>query len=226
MTDGLKSKYVFAKNTVIENGYASEINWQSNVRVEDLNESTFLRELAWVVLSSGFKEKVVRNIFHNISECFFHWKSANLIVKNKTKCFHKAIKFFRNTSKVSAIINGAERVRHEGFTHLKQKICEAPLETLQAFPFVGPITVYHLAKNIGLPVAKPDRHLLKIANTAGFADVQEFCSEIARQTGDTVPVVDIVLWRFAVIERDYLHILFSDVHDSSFTGDDHISYEQ
>ena len=56
-------------------------------------------------------------------------------------------------------------------------------------------------------VAKPDRHLTRIANRAGYTEVQKFCIEISRLSGDSIPVVDIVLWRFATIESDYLNVL-------------------
>lgn len=200
---------MFAKTIVMDEGYSAEISWQSNLNFEDLDESTFLKELAWVVLSSGMKEKVVRNLFDDISKCFFNWVSAKFIVDNKDRCFHEATKFFNNVPKISAIINAAHKINSIGFTEIKKKIRENPIETLQKFSYIGPVTVYHLAKNIGLPVAKPDRHLARIANMEGYSDVQMFCNEISELTGDSIPVVDIVLWRFATIEKDYLNVLFN-----------------
>jgi len=207
MFPGFISKYFFAKTIVINEGYSAEISWQSNQRFEALDESTFLKELAWVVLSSGMKERVIRNLFGMISDCFFNWKSAKLIVDNEDRCFDESIKYFNNKPKISAIIDSAQKINRTGFSHIKKMIGENPVETLQEFSYIGPITVYHLAKNIGLPLAKPDRHLTRIANLEGYSDVQKFCDEISRISGDSVPVVDIVLWRFATIEKDYLNVL-------------------
>lgn len=207
MTNKAVRKYLVAKRVVIEEGYGEEINWQANLCFDDINESTFMRELAWVVLSSGMRERVVRNLFDDISRCFFNWVSAEIIVANEDKCFHEAIRYFNNGSKISAIIKAAKKINSLGFSRLKMMIRENPIETLQDFSYIGPITVYHLAKNIGLPVAKPDRHLTRIANMEGYSDVQEFCNEISRLTGDGIAVVDIVLWRFATINSDYLNSL-------------------
>jgi len=207
MSVELLSKYVFAKTIVIDEGYSDEIFWQSNLRFDDLDESMFLKELAWVVLSSGMKERVVRNLFGKISECFFNWVSVERIVENEGTCFYEATKVFNNKSKISALINAAHRIKSIGFHQLKKMISENHIETLQEFSYIGPVTVYHLAKNIGLPVAKPDRHLTRIANRAGYNEVQEFCNEISRLSGDSISVVDIVLWRFATIESDYLNVL-------------------
>jgi hypothetical protein len=207
MTNKAVRKYLVVKKIVIEEGYGEEINWQANLCFDNVNESTFMRELAWVVLSSGMRERVVRNLFDDISGCFFNWVSAEIIVANEDKCFHVAIRYFNNEPKISAIIKAAKKINSLGFSRLKMMIRENPIETLQDFPYIGPITVYHLAKNIGLPVAKPDRHLTRIANMEGYSDVQEFCNEISRLSGDSTPVVDIVLWRFATIESDYLNFL-------------------
>ena len=207
MTNTLASRYIFAKNFVIKEGYEDEINWQASLCFDDVDESTFLRELAWVVLSSGMRERVVRNLFNEISNCFFTWASAKIIVDNENTCFYEAIRYFNNKPKILAIINASHKINSLGFSRLKKTIRENPIETLREFQYIGPVTVYHLAKNIGLHVAKPDRHLTRIANMGGYSDVQQFCNEISRLSGDSIPVVDIVLWRFATIENDYLNIL-------------------
>lgn len=59
-------------------------------------------------------------------------------------------------------------------------------------------------KNLGIQVAKPDRHLVRIAQNYGFNDVQKFCSSISEKTNDPVSVVDLVLWRYATLDREYL----------------------
>ena len=65
---------------------------------------------------------------------------------------------------------------------------------LQTLPFIVPITVYHLAKNYGFDCAKPDRHLVRIAGAEG---THELCARLARETGDRIATVDVVIWRAA-----------------------------
>jgi hypothetical protein len=43
------------------------------------------------------------------------------------------------------------------------------------FPMIGPVTSFNLAKNIGLDVAKADRHLSRLAANVGFSDVPSLC---------------------------------------------------
>ena len=71
-----------------------------------------------------------------------------------------------------------------------------PIATFNKFPLIGPITAWHLAKNLGLDVAKPDRHLTRVANALGFGDAFELCSAVATVTGEPKRVVDIVIWRY------------------------------
>ena len=91
-----------------------------------------------------------------------------------------------------------------GVAVVKQSIRRHHLSFLQHQPYIGPATCYHLAKNLGLNVAKPDRHLLRVSEVLGFESPQLLCSRISDLTGEKVAVVDLVIWRFATIERDYL----------------------
>ena len=209
MRGNLVSKYQFAKQIVCDEGFIDEIKWQENVCFNNLDESIFLKELAWVILSTGMKEQIIRKNFQKISICFFNWKSVKKIVANKKKCYHTAIKIFRNHRKITAIIQSCNMINDIGFNKLKRRILKNPIDTLKIFPFIGSVTVFHLAKNIGVCVAKPDRHLVRIAEKEGYDDVQYFCKLVADLSGDSIPVVDIVFWRFANLTDDYLNILSS-----------------
>jgi len=205
----LKTKYLFCKEEVIRQGYDDEILWQASLRFDDLNESMFLRELAWVILSCGFRESVIRRLFKNISECFYNWSSSHVIIMNKDACYTNSIRYFNNKPKISAIIQSAHILNRINFDELKIDLSENPIHMLQQFPYVGPITAYHLAKNIGIPVAKPDRHLARIAKAEGYSDVQALCKDIAILSGDSVSIVDLVLWRYATIYSDYLNLFLN-----------------
>jgi hypothetical protein len=69
---------------------------------------------------------------------------------------------------------------------------------------MGPATSHHLAKNIGLDVVKADRHLLRIAEKAGYNCPDELCETISEYVGDKKSVVDVVIWRFAATQSNYL----------------------
>jgi hypothetical protein len=67
--------------------------------------------------------------------------------------------------------------------------------------YIGPSTRYHLARNIGADVAKPDRYMLTRAREIGYpetnAGVQSLARRISKLTGERVGVIDVVFWRDA-----------------------------
>lgn len=204
---GLARAYLYAKETVVSEGYAREITWQTRVSLESTSESDFLREATWVVLGSGLQEQCVRGIFPRIGTALLQWSSAEAMVSDLEGCRSRALKVFRNERKINAILQIASHVNDVGFAEMRSRIEQEGIDYIQRLPYMGPATSYHLAKNIGLDVAKPDRHLTRIAALAGYALVSDLCLEIAEAVGDRVSVVDVVLWRFANLHSDYLQVL-------------------
>lgn len=214
-TETLASAYVKAKLKVLASGFAPEIIWQKTLRIQELTEADLLRECAWVILSSGMRESVVRKKFPDIGQAFFDWASAQEIVWHRDHCIRTALPFFRHERKIEAIAQSAQIIYSKGFEVLRDEIACDPIGTLQQFPYIGPATSFHMAKNIGLPFAKPDRHLCRLAALSGYERPSDLCSAIAEYIGDPVSVVDIVLWRFAVLHPDYLTVfLCPDTKDS------------
>lgn len=198
----LPERYKKCKEIVINAGFKGEIIWQDSVKLSQLTERVFLQEYAWVTLSSGMREQVVRNIFERLAKVFFNWKSAKIISENVIACRQSALEIFGNKNKINAILTTSHIISEFEFPRFKKLIMTNPYETLSELPYIGPITYFHLAKNIGIQVAKPDRHLSRLADILGFQNAQELCSFISVKTGDSIPVIDIVLWRYANITKD------------------------
>ena len=197
----LASFYITAKERVIEAGFAEEIDWQEGVTLASWDEQTFLRESGWVVLSTGFREAIVRRRFEDVSRAFFHWAGADLIVSHEEKCRKEALTAFGNVRKIDAVLAIAKLVAREGIESIREQIGNRGTDFIQEFPFMGPVTACHLAKNLGLAVVKPDRHLVRIAERSGCGSPTELCQVIAEVVGDSLSVIDIVLWRYATIEN-------------------------
>lgn len=199
----LARAYLAAKSAVLRSEYAAEVVAPS-VQLQTLSESDFLRELAWVVLSAGMAERVVRLKFAAISEAFLFWSSAAEISAREGICVKLALQHFGHKGKIGAIAAAARSVADAPFDVLRERVLANPLAELQRFPYIGAITAFHLAKNIGVPIAKPDRHLTRLCKAAGLAQVSELCHCIASFVGDDISKVDTVLWRFATLDRNYL----------------------
>jgi hypothetical protein len=195
--------YMAAKEWVIKQGFYAEIDWQADVSLASLTESSFLREAAWVVLNAGFREAVLRSRFPAITSAFLNWSSAKEISTHRVECRRKALMSFRHKRKIDAILKISDTVYLQGFQRIRQRLSDEPLDFIRTLPYIGPVTSYHLAKNLGLPVAKPDRHLVRIAKACGYESVQALCADVGHIIGDTVAVVDLVFWRYATLNPHY-----------------------
>lgn len=197
--------YLCAKCEILNSVYKAELLNVARTP-NDVSESQFLQELAWVILSGGMSELVIRNKFGGISAAFLDWRSARSISDRAEDCIANALCHFRHEGKIRAIASAAHKVAAaRSFEHLKDKILRDPIRELQSFAYIGPITAFHIAKNMGIGVSKPDRHLTRLARSNGFRSVDDFCGTIAYFLGEDIRRVDSVLWRFATMHRDYLH---------------------
>jgi hypothetical protein len=201
----LVDRYLDMKERVIASGFAREIDWQNTRSLERLTEDELLAEGAWVILCSGMRETVVKQRYGAISQAFLHWVSADAIATRRIKCEEQAFRVFKHRGKIGAIGSFCEKVSRYGFDQVLQRIERSGVTFLQSFDFIGPVTGLHLAKNIGLDVVKPDRHLVRMAN-AFHSSPEGMCKAIAEVTGDRLSAIDLVLWRYATLDPNYLDL--------------------
>lgn len=141
------------------------------------DEETFAREAIFVICNSGMKNTIARKIFERCMAALCDGKPVRDV--------------FGHEGKAAAI----EHIwRHQGSLYIDYVMAEDKLANLAALPWIGDITKYHLAKNFGAQVAKPDVHLQRLADREGVT-AQELCERLARETGLCVSAVDTVLWR-------------------------------
>lgn len=188
--------FIKASGYAVASGFDVAVEQQRTIRLDQLTERELLRESAWVVLCSGFRESIVRRYFGHISLCFCDWESAEAIVEAYPACKFAAKHVFANDAKLEGIVGIARHVVEVGFSNFKKAILCNPILALQGLPYIGPITVLHLAKNIGVDSAKPDRHLARVSSKLGFPDAASLCAAVACATGESVSIIDLIIWRF------------------------------
>lgn len=171
-----KDEYIRIKNLVVKAGYLKEIMWQQSVK-PCKDAITFHSETCWVILNSGMKEQIARIIWERIQNAWTSGKDISTIFKHKGKV--AAIKFV--TENYISLF--------EGYLKADDKI-----NFLKTIPFIGNITCFHLAKNLGFDVVKPDRHLVRVAEKYSI-NPDQLCDKLSKETGDKKCVVDIVIWR-------------------------------
>jgi len=200
------ASYLHAKGEVMAAGYEHEIDWQDAVALGKVSEEEFLRESAWVILSAGMREAVVRGIFQRVSDVMGGFRSSEYIVSRLPECREELLAVFGNRKKIEAILSIAAYVEAYKIESVRDGIKREGAAFLLQFPFMGPATSAHLAKNLGVSLAKPDRHLVRIAKHFGCDSASSLCAEIAAICGEKESVVDLVFWRYATLKRNYLEI--------------------
>jgi len=166
------------RQKIIDAGYGNEIVWQESLKPCD-NANDFCYEYIWVVISSGMKNQVARQIFIKVHEALLNGEGAGTV--------------FKHQGKVKAIDKMWNDYRQE-FEKYQQ--ADDKLEFLKSLPYIGDITKYHLAKNLGENFVKPDRHLVSIAKSYNTTPT-ELCERLSKETGYRIATVDLIIWRAA-----------------------------
>lgn len=99
----LASACLTMREHVIRAGFAWEIDWQDSRSLSRLTESEFLAESAWVVLSSGMSESVVRRCYEGVSQAFVDWFSASAIAARRAQREEEALQAINHLAKGRAI---------------------------------------------------------------------------------------------------------------------------
>lgn len=155
-----------------------DIAWCENVGLPSTAEE-FAREAIFVICNSGMKHTVATKIFERCMVALSTGDSVSNVFGHKGK---------------AAAIEHVWAERSSLFGQFLATAHEEHLDFLRSLPFVGDITKYHLAKNFGLDVAKPDVHLQRLADGEGCT-VQRLCERLSKETGLRIATVDTVLWR-------------------------------
>jgi hypothetical protein len=153
-----------------------DIAWSETIGLPATAEE-FAGEAIWVICNSGMKHTVARIIQSRV----------NAALRAGTPVFD----VFKHAGKAQAM-ETIDRDRERLFAEFLA--AEDKLAYCETLPWIGGITKYHLAKNYGLDVAKPDVHLQRLADLEGTT-AQALCERLAPELGWRIATVDLVIWR-------------------------------
>lgn len=190
MDEALVHGYLDAKLMIIEAGYEDDVAWAESLAGVKPDALYVMREAAWVIVNSGFRYQVVQHLWPQLSEVFHHWDHTLI----DEMCVPKALAVLNHSGKVGAIVKLASILRREGPERIVAAASNPP--ELTRLPWIGKITCWHLAKLLGADVVKPDVHLQRAAKAAGYSDPLALAKTLQEATGESLTVVDSVLWRY------------------------------
>ncbi|MDQ0082917.1 hypothetical protein J2W35_003276 [Variovorax boronicumulans] len=158
---------------------AEDVAWSESIAPPATAED-FAQEAIFVICNSGMKNTIAKMIFDRCMSALAAGTPVTDVFKHKGKA-----------AAIEAI--WADRDVLLSMYHA----CSTDalrLELLVALPWIGNITKFHLAKNFGVNVAKPDVHLQRLA-TREDCTAQALCERLATEVGLRAATVDVVLWR-------------------------------
>lgn len=178
-----------------EEFYGEEIKRIWSVKFTDVTSDFFFRECVWVIHTSGFSATAVSKFWPKLIQAYGDYRSFSDL--SETEARDKIKNIVNNSAKIKAIHTIAKTIDKNSriFSWEIYKNTELnEVDKLQKLPYIGKITKYHLARNIGiLEVVKPDLHLVRLAEYWGYSDCIEMCKDI-RPNGMPLGIVDLILW--------------------------------
>ncbi len=157
-------------------GHEATIAWTESIQPPRTSAQLATRAI-YVIANSGMKNSIAAPI-------------AELVMRT-LKRGHSARIAFGHPGKAPAMDWIWE---HRRALFVSFKRTPDVLEWCGSLPWVGEVTKYHLAKNLGADVAKPDVHLERLAK-AERTTTHELCARLSRESGLRAATIDSILWR-------------------------------
>lgn len=178
----------------------------SDIRPEKLTNRRIFAELSWIVYSSGFRFDIVKKYWSSIREAFHEFNVPevaqwfnDLGAQARRICRKSG---FRNQKKAKWCIENAKIIielddKMEHLGGLKGYFVETSkmdaFELVKSVPIIiqdlgfkgiGKTTVFHLLKNVGIDIFKPDIHVRRILARLGLvqcehASTTEICTAMS-----------------------------------------------
>lgn len=160
----------------------------------------FLREYVWCVYTSGFNSHIVAKHFENIYPVYheillnaetnlltaFDHTLEDVMWQNISKCI-------ANRRKFDAILETIKFIAVYGYAKFSREYLQSA-DTMQKLAYIGPVTKFHLARNLGFDVVKPDLHLTRLADFFDFLSPLGMCQYLADNFDERLGVVDLILF--------------------------------
>ncbi len=169
--------------------HKTDIDWFYDHTTRMTDFDSFYKEYIYVVLASGFRSQIASRLVEPLFECKGNIENMLVLFKNKRKC-DAISEFYRNYSNNPTLFSDFVESLH------------VP-EDLKVLPFIGNITMYHLARNVGLSndVVKPDVHLERYTREVFTGEEEKTPLDLCRYIQSNykenelqLGMIDFILW--------------------------------
>lgn len=195
----VKKTWHYALNYCLNKGLPQEqLEYFRNLpKPNEVSDRFFFQELAWCIYNAGMRETVIRKKWESIRLAFFDF-DPSFVAQYGDESLKAMREIFNHPKKNESVVQSAHLILKD--TPIGKKLGafseDEALNYLEGYPFIGKITKYHLARNMGFDVVKPDRHLVRLTQFLGCDSPDKLVSEISQMTGERKGYIDYVLWQW------------------------------
>ncbi|XHH09569.1 MAG: hypothetical protein ACFCUE_02770 [Candidatus Bathyarchaeia archaeon] len=207
------------------------LNNYNSVNTSKLTNNQILAEVSWIIYSSGFKFDIIQRYWPRISEAFEGFdveevsKFATSLELHANEICSKS--GFKNKRKALWCIQNAKRIVQlddefgqygglKGYflelslldTFELVKVAPSLIQELK-FKGIGNVTIFHLMKNLGFDVFKPDIHVCRILERVGLItskdsifNIYSVMAMVAKENGLKVKELDTLLFMYGKTTSD------------------------
>lgn len=223
-------------NRLAECSETSEmLRFYSNLSLEKMSINNIFEEVCWVVYASGFRYDIIKKYWPLLREEFYNFDvnkvaafTNNPNIQAEQICYKSG---FKNLRKAKWCIENASRIieidhenKHIGgirgyFLCISKK---NPVEFIKiapqlvcelGFKGIGKTTIFHLMKNLGMNIFKPDIHVRRILFNLGFItsenvpanDVFSVMRYLSSELGLKINELDTILFNYGRMNGDILN---------------------
>jgi hypothetical protein len=170
------------------------IEWSEERSRSKVTQRSLAAEYAYVVHCSGFNAGVVSKLW-GAQTTVWDWWIPSILAELEDAEFE--LKLSRsplaNRMKLKGIVNGMKIIDDQGVEPFLLDI-----EHLKVLPYIGDVTKFHLGKNLGYDVVKPDLHLVRIQRHYGWKTVESMCQTVRKKLKvKRLASADWALWVYA-----------------------------
>jgi hypothetical protein len=182
--------------------YAEEMDQIASVKHELVDTTFFFREYTWVVHATGFSAKAVGKFMPRLVEAYGPY---NELAERSLDDATGRVKVVCNNPQKIKAVHATSRllrdgIKHHGWEKFRKDKLSTP-DMLKELPYIGPVTCFHIARNIGLlDCVKPDLHLIRLAEHWKFPDCVTMCKAMGEShhkvTGESIRlgIIDLIVW--------------------------------
>ena len=221
--------YLDLRRIVASSEFHQDIAWSEGL-VEPANAEDMATQAIWVICNSGMKHTVAQGIYRRViqvlvsgrpvREAFGHSGKAAAIEhiwSHRQELYDQFLVACLKDAEGDSL-DDVEAATAGGKAY-RPTCAQNRLDFCRSLPWIGEITQFHLAKNLGVDCAKPDIWLVRLGIITGEPP-HVMCARLARESGDRIATVDLVLWR--CMARGWLKL---DMKESVYSYDHRVTSE-